>query len=368
MERLRVGIVGVGNISGIYLTNLGKSEEVEIVAIADVNLDRAKTVAEANGIKKALTPEALYQDSDVEAVLNLTIPAAHAEVNLSAIRHKKHTYGEKPLCAELVDAQTLLSEARASNLYVGCAPDTFLGGCHQECRHLIDSGSIGQPVNVQAFMLSGGVENWHPNPEFFYKPGAGPLLDMGPYYLTAFVNLLGPIKSVVSTTATTHAERLITSEPFKGNRIVVETPTTIQILCEFVSGATGQLTVSFDIPFNRMPNITVYGTEGTLGVPDPNNFNGKIELRNRSNEAWTEVTFDRPYTENSRGVGLRAMARAIRAKEAYQGASGELAFHVLEAMHAAFESGKTGQRVMLKSRPERPKTIEQLFPAGALAH
>ena len=368
MNSLRVGIVGAGNISGIYCDNLSKFPSTELVAIADLDETRAKAQAEKYSIRSMGVDE-LIASPNIDLVLNITIPKAHGAVALQALEAGKHVYNEKPLAVGREDCQKMLALAAEKGLRVGCAPDTFLGAAHQRVRDLIDSGVIGVPVAVHGWMTSRGVESWHPNPEFFYKPGAGPMLDMGPYYLTAFVNMFGPVQRLASMTRTTFPERTITSEPFKGQVIKVETPTTFVTALQFEGGVVGQLTTSFDTHgFPGQPNIVVYGSEGTLVVPDPNSFNGwnelssKIILRDGKGDEHTYLS-DLPFKDNSRGLGILDIAHAIAEGRDHR-ASGALAFHVLDTMLSAIESSDESRFITPSTQPARPALIgAEEFPA-----
>ncbi len=356
MHPLRVGIIGVGNISGIYLKNLGEFRSTEVVAVADIDLDRAKTVAAQNGNIAALTPENLIHSSEVELVLNLTIPRAHGPVAIGAVRAGKHVYNEKPLTIEISDAETLLSEATKAGVLVGGAPDTFLGGGIQTCRALIDSGAIGEPVAANAFMLSRGHESWHPAPEFYYAPGGGPMFDMGPYYITALLNLLGPIRRVSGSTRISFPTRTITSQPNSGKIIEVETSTHITGTMDFANGAIGHITTSFDVIGNDMPSIVIYGSEGTLVVPDPNGFGGEPMIKRRGENSFSPVALTHGFTENSRGLGVLDMAYAIRTGSSVR-ASGELAKHALEVMHAFEQSSVSEKHIQLSANFDRPEAM-----------
>lgn len=361
MNSLRVGIIGAGNISGIYCDNLTKFPSTELVAIADIDEARAKAQAEKHGIR-SLSVDELIASSDVDLILNITIPKVHGEVAIKALQAGKHVYNEKPLAICREDCQTMLALAEEKGLRVGCAPDTFLGAAHQRVRKLLDDGAIGVPVAVHGYMTSRGVESWHPNPEFFYKPGAGPMLDMGPYYLTAFVNMFGPIQRLASMTRTTFAERTITSEPLKGGIIKVETPTTFVTALQFEGGVVGQLTTTFDShSFPGQPNIVVYGSEGTMVVPDPNSFNGwneassKITIRRGNGDEELFIS-DLPFKDNSRGLGILDIAHAIEEGRDHR-ASGALAFHVLDTMLAAIESSDESRFITPSTQPARPAVI-----------
>ncbi len=357
MDPLRIGIIGTGNISGIYLENLQKFPSTQVVAVADLRLETAQAQADKYGVGLVLTPDALIEHPDVDLVVNLTIPKVHGEVALQVVKAGKHVHNEKPLTPNKAEARELLAIAKEKGLRVGCAPDTFLGAGHQKVRELIESGAIGTPVAVHGYMTSNGPEGWHPSPEFFYKPGAGPLLDMGPYYLTAFVNMFGPIDYVTGATRITFPERTIGSEPLKGQKITVETPTSIAATMQFANGVVGQLFTTFDsFPFPGQPNIVVYGSEGTLVVPDPNMFNGEIKLRKGWGEAEI-VESTKPFKQNSRGLAVLDIAKAIQEGRTHR-ASGDLAFHVLDAMLSILEAGDTHTQIKLESKPEQPALLK----------
>lgn len=362
MSLLRVGIVGAGNISSIYCENLSKFPSIDLVGIADLDQSKSSSQAEKYGIRSFSVDE-LIASEEVDLILNITIPAAHGPVALQTLENGKHVYNEKPLAINREQSRQMLELAAQKGLRVGCAPDTFLGAAHQKARALIEEGAIGIPVAVHGYMISRGVENWHPNPEFFYKPGGGPMLDMGPYYLTAFVNLFGAIERLASVTRMTFAERTIGSEPFKGQVIKVETPTSFISTFQFKSGVLGSLTTSFDsFGFAHQPNIVVFGTEGSMVIPDPNSFNGwnpesgQIKIKKGSEE---RVVFEEslPFRANSRGLGILDMAHAISQGRNHR-ASGELAFHVLDAMLSSIESSDRSEFISLQTQPEQPALIE----------
>ncbi|MDH7570273.1 MAG: Gfo/Idh/MocA family oxidoreductase, partial [Armatimonadota bacterium] len=277
----------------------------------------------------------------------------------------KSVYNEKPLAVSREEGRRILNLAQSKGLLVGCAPDTFLGGGHQTCRRLVDDGTIGRPIAAAAFMLSHGPESWHPDPEFFYQPGAGPMFDMGPYYLTALINLMGPIRRVTGSAQTTFPERVITSQPKAGKVIQVNTPTHIAGVMEFAAGAVGTIITSFDVWAHSLPRIEVYGTEGTLTVPDPNGFGGVVRLRRSSDSEWREVPLTHGYTTNSRGIGVADMACALRSGRPHR-ANGEMAFHVLDAMHAFLDASRMGMHTQLSSTCERPAPMNPALPEGVL--
>ena len=353
MQPLRVGIIGLGNISGIYFENLKKYAATEIVAVADIDADRAASVAEKHVIAKSLTPQQLVEDSEVELVLNLTIPGAHYSVQKLAVENGKHVYTEKPLTAERVEAAEILELAAKNGVRVGGAPDTFLGGGHQACREAIAQGLIGDVIGSHCFMLCHGHESWHPAPEFYYKKGGGPMFDMGPYYLTALVNMIGPIRRVTGSTRVTFPTRTITSQPKAGTVVEVEVPTHVAGIMDFANGAVGEITTSFDVWHSMVPPILIYGSEGSLAVPDPNGFGGEPKIRLRGESEWRDLPVEFGFTGNARGVGVLDMAYAIRNGGDHR-ASGELAFHVLDVMHAIHESSDAGRHVDIASKPAQP--------------
>jgi len=363
MNTIPVGIIGCGNISKIYAEAGKKFENLEIVACADLEVARAKALAEAHGIPRALSVDELLADSEVALVINLTIPAAHGAVALQALKKGKHVYNEKPLALRRREAREMLGLAREKKVRVGCAPDTFLGGALQTCRKLIDAGAIGEPVGGAGFMMSRGPESWHPSPEFFYQKGAGPLFDMGPYYLTAFTSLLGPVQRVTGSARISFKKREITSQPLAGMLIGVETPTHVSAVLDFVSGPVVTLATSFDVCSHRMPNIEIYGSEGTLGVPDPNNFGGSVLLRQRGDEEWREMPLEFGYTENSRGLGVADMVAAIAAGREHR-ANDRVAYHVLDIMHSILDASEIGRHVEMNSTMVRPDPLPLGLTAG----
>ncbi len=348
--------MGAGKISGIYLQNGAIYDGLEVVAVADLLVERAEEQARAHGVPRACSPEELFADPEVEVVLNLTVPAVHAEVSLAALEAGKHVYTEKPLAVDRGDGEKMLAAATDGGLLVGCAPDTFLGGGLQTCRKVLDEGIIGEPVAVTAVMMTHGPEDWHPNPDFFYQPGAGPMFDMGPYYLTALTTLLGPVRRVSGSARATFPEREITSQPLAGTMITVNTPTHVAGVMDFEGGAVGTLVTSFDVWSEEHSRIDIYGTEGTLSVPDPNTFGGPVRVWRSGDDSWTDVPLTHPYTENSRGLGLADMAQALRSGRKHR-ASGELGGHVLDVIHAFLDSSAGGRHVEVESTFDRPEPL-----------
>jgi predicted dehydrogenase len=322
-----------------------------------MNRERAAAKAEEYGAR-ACTVEELLADPDIDAVLNLTIPIAHAEIALKALNAGKHVYGEKPLAVTCEQGLEIMELAKSRGLRVGSAPDTFLGGGIQTCRKLIDDGWIGKPLAAVAFMMGKGHEGWHPDPEFYYEPGGGPMFDMGPYYLTALVNLLGPIERVTGSAHIGVAERTITSAPKRGKKIEVKVPTHVAGVLDFASGVIGTLITSFEVfgGASDLPRIEIYGTQGTLRVPDPNTFGGPVALRLNGAKEWSDIPLAYGLTENSRGIGLLDLARAVAEGRPHR-ASGELAYHVLEAMHGFHAAAESGRHYSMRSRCERPAPL-----------
>lgn len=352
MDRLNLGVVGCGAISGIYFQNFRKFG-LPVVACADLDQAKACAAAEKWGVPRVCRAEELVADPNVQVVVNLTVPKAHHPINQAAIEAGKHVYVEKPLAVEHENGRWLVEEAARRGLKVGCAPDTVLGAGIQTCRKLIDDGEIGSPVGAHAFMLCPGHESWHPSPEFYYERGGGPMFDMGPYYLTALVTLLGGIESVSASARITFPSRTITSEAKRGTVIPVETPTHISGILNFANGAVGAITTSFDVQRSTLPCIEVYGSEGTILVPDPNGFAGPVRVFRKGSDNWKDVPLTHPHADNSRGLGVLDLVESVGEQRPNR-ASGELAFHVLDAMHAMLESSDRGAVVPLAGLAERP--------------
>ena len=356
MAPLKVGVMGCGTISPRYLGRLPKYSAVEVAACADIDLARAEDRAAEFGVPKACSPRELLDDANIELIVNLTVPKVHAEVSLAAIAAGKHVYSEKPLAVEREDGGAIMRAARENGVMVGCAPDTFLGGGIQTCRKLIDDGAIGRPIAATAFMMSHGHEHWHPDPGFFYQRGGGPMFDMGPYYLTALICLMGPVRRVSGSHGSAFESRTIQSEPRRGETIAVEVSTHVAGVMDFESGAIGTIITSFDVWASRLPRIEVYGTEGTLSVPDPNGFGGPVRVRRGKND-WEEAPL--VYPEGGRGQGVAEMAGALRNGRPSR-VEGSLANHVLDIMHAIHESSDKGRHVEPGTTCERPAAV----PAG----
>ena len=356
MEPVQVGLVGCGFISRIYLQNSKIFRSFEVVACADLIRAKAEKRAEEYKVPKVVSTEEIMADPDIEIVLNLTTPNSHYAVAKQALAAGKSVYNEKPLAIELTEGKELLKLAREVGVRVGGAPDTFLGGGIQTCRKLIDDGWIGDPIAVNAFMTNHGHESWHPNPEFYYKKGGGPMFDMGPYYLTALINLVGSIKQVKASTRVTFKERTITSEPKVGVKIPVEVPTHIVGIMDFHNRATGSILMSFDVWDAQLPRIEIYGTHGSLSAPDPNTFGGPVRIYLPGYDGWSNTPLSHGYTVNSRGLGVADMANAIRSKRLHR-ANGNLTYHVLEVMHAFHVAADQEETVVLESSTDKPTPL-----------
>ena len=359
-SKVGIGIIGCGNISQAYFNGAKAFEVLEVVSCADIKMTAARAKAKENGCE-AQTVKQLLANKQVDLVINLTLPAVHAEVSLMALKAGKHVHCEKPLAVHLEDGQAVLDLAKKKGLLVGCAPDTFLGAGLQTCRKLVDDGWIGKVVGGTAFMMSRGPESWHPNPAFFYEVGAGPMFDMGPYYMTALVHLLGPVKRVSAITSRAFEVRTATCEAQFGKLLPVEVPTHCSGSLEFHSGATVSVTISFDVQRHGHSPIELYGTEGSIKVPDPNTFGGPVEVFTPTTGEWQPQALSHPYATNMRSIGAADMAYAILGKRKHR-ASGALAYHVLEVMHAFEKSSESRRHVTIKSKPAQPAA----FPLGLI--
>ncbi|WP_372868416.1 Gfo/Idh/MocA family protein [Planomicrobium okeanokoites] len=364
MRTMKIGIIGCGYISSIYMENIPAYKHLSLTACADLELDRARSQADQYGIPKACSVQELLADPEIDLVINLTLPKVHAEVCLQILEAGKHVYVEKPLPISLQEAKQVLDKAQEKGLLVGAAPDTFLGAGVQTALHLIENGEIGIPIGASAFVISRGHEHWHPNPAFYYENGGGPLFDMGPYYLTAMIALLGPIHRIAGSARISYPERIILSEPNAGQKITVSTETHISGTIDFASGAIGTLTSSFDaFGGSTLPPIEIYGSEGTLLVPDPNNFSGPVRLRKKDEENFTDIPLISGFQENGRGIGVADMAHALLNGKTHR-ANGQLAFHVLEAMHGFLTSSRDGVYHHMESTCSKPEAFvrnEQIF-------
>jgi predicted dehydrogenase len=375
MGKLGVGIVGCGNISTIYMHNMPKFRDLNLVACADLRPEAAQAQAAQCGIE-ALSIEALLARPDIQIIVNLTTPSAHYGVSHAALSAGKHVFGEKPITVEANDAATLVAEASRRDLKLGCAPDTFLGGGGRTAREFVDTGRIGKVLYGTCFLMSHGMEHWHPDPTFFFKPGGGPILDMGPYYLAALINLLGPVASVQGRASAGFATRLVTSKgPMNGKTIAVDAPTTVMSLLHFESGADIIFAMSWDVWKHGHPPIELYGTEGSLRVPDPNFFGGAVQYTEKGGDWISVPADDRPFGKpnwrspnwadhipsqaNYRCLGIAELASAVLRGTPHR-SSGALASHALEVKHAILKAGADGGEIAVRSRVERPAPLSDV--------
>jgi predicted dehydrogenase len=359
---LRVGIIGCGNISTAYLQLASMFKGYDIVAVADINMDNARARAAEFDVR-AQTVDDLLAAADVDLVINLTIPAAHVDVSRAILKAGKHVYSEKPFVLSLAEAQELGDIAKAEGVRIGSAPDTFMGGSHQLARNLIDAGAIGKVTSGTAVVMSSGMEDWHPNPDFFFQKGGGPILDLGPYYICNLVQLLGPVQKVTSFTGMASDTRTIQNGPRNGETVPVETPTTIHSVLLFESGAIITLLASWDVWASNHPIMELYGSEGTMDVPDPNFFGGILTVTERSGDP-VEKSWDHPFSvpnfeetqANYRGAALADMALAIAEGRPHR-CNDEFATHVVEVMTAILEAGETGTVMTMTTTCSKPDVL-----------
>jgi predicted dehydrogenase len=365
-----VGIVGCGNISWAYLKLASLFKGIEVKAVADLNMEAAKARAAEFGVK-AQTVKELLKNDDIAIVVNLTVPAVHYKVSKQILDAGKHVYSEKPLTLSYKDALALQKYAAKKKLRVGAAPDTFLGASHQLARKTIDDGKIGKIVSGTCHFMGPGMEMWHPNPDFFFQPGGGPILDMGPYYITNLVNLIGPVKRVSALSATGRKQRVINSQPDNprnGEKLKVKTPTTYHALLEFAQGACVTVSLSWDVWAHKHQNMELYGQTGAMFVPDPNFFGGDVMVAGSDQKPAALAAWDHPFAKlnwghansqtdviwaNYRCAGLADMADAIMKKRLAR-CDISMVAHVVEVMTAVMESGKSRKVVTLKSTCKRP--------------
>ncbi|MHB1483501.1 MAG: Gfo/Idh/MocA family protein [Saccharofermentanales bacterium] len=367
MNKVKIGIVGVGDISGIYLENLtNKFKEIEVTGVCDLIRERAEKAAEKYKIANIYeTMHDVFADPQIDIVLNLTRPYEHFEVSLAALKAGKHVYSEKPLGATLEEGKELVRLAEENGFMLGGAPDTFMGAGIQTCRKLIDDGFIGTPVGAAAFMICRGHESWHHDPDFYYQRGGGPMMDMGPYYLTALVNLLGGVEGVTGMAKTFFPTRTITSHPHFGETIKVNVPTFVTGTLQFQSGAIGTIFTTFDVHYMSQARLEIYGSAGTLIVPDPNGFGGPVQLLRAEDGNLRQIPLLFGYQENSRALGLADMAKALQTGRRFR-ANHHLTFHVLEIMETIMKSSEQKRYLPLESGFTREKPMEPIVIPGVL--
>ena len=372
-----IGVIGCGNIAMTYMRNAALFRNVRLVACADVVPEVSMRRAQEYGVR-AQSVDDLLANPEVDLVLNLTIPTAHIEVTLSALSAGKHVFTEKPLATSAADGRRLVAEAKARGLLLGSAPDTFLGAAGRRARRTVDGGAIGRPITGTAFMMGRGMEHWHPNPQFYYQPGGGPVFDMGPYYLTMLVNLLGPVVRVMAMAGRGHDERRITAEgPLKHTTFPVGTPTTLMSLLEFRSGALVTFGASWDVFRHSNHPIELHGTEGSLRLPDPDTFGGTVSL-SEGGADWHHFESERelygarnwpypaPDRANYRMLGVADLVNAHETNTAPR-ASGDLALHVLEIMEAILASGEGGEPLRLDGAVQQPIMLSEAEAEDLLA-
>ena len=367
MEKVRIGILGLGAISGIYLKNLTRLfREVEVAGVYDLIPEKVEAARSEYKIAKGYSSmEEMLADPEIEIVLNLTRPFEHYDTTKAALLAGKHVYSEKPLAATYEEGCELVKLAQEKNLMLGGAPDTFLGAGIQTCRKLIDSGFIGRPIGASARMICHGHESWHPAPEFYYQYGGGPMMDMGPYYLTALVSLLGRADSLTGIVSKSFDTRTITSSPHYGQTVKVEVPTHVNGILQFENGAVATITTTFDVYYDNSASLEIYGTKGTLRVPDPNGFGGPVMLLRPEDGVFREIPLTFDYRENSRGLGLADMAKALREGRDMRAGS-QQTLHVLEIMTAFERSSREGKVIKLESAYERKNAMPDDGIAGIL--
>lgn len=366
MKTVKIGFVGCGAISGIYLENITKRyKEIEIAGVCDLIPERAQRAVQKYNIPKLYADmHELFADPDVDIVLNITRPYEHYEVSKAALNAGKHVYCEKPLGASLQEGRELVALAQTKGLMLGGAPDTFLGAGIQTCRKLIDEGAIGDVIGCAGFMICHGHETWHPDPEFYYKYGGGPMFDMGPYYLTALINMCGGITDVSAMTKISFPQRLITSQPHNGEIIKVDVPTLYAGNMRFESGAVGTLYTTFDVHYPGQARLEVYGSKGTLFCPDPNGFGGPVRLF-KPGEGTQDMPLRFPYDDNSRALGLADMAKAMVTGRKFR-CDYTQTFHVLELMEGFARSGRERREVHIESKYERRAPMATGLEFGVL--
>jgi predicted dehydrogenase len=349
---VKVGVIGCGVISRQYVENARAFDSFELVACADLDPAQSIALAKTSGLRTA-TVDDLIADPAIDVILNLTPAHVHSAISTASLEAGKHVYTEKPVATELDDSLALVLEAERWGLRIGCAPDIFLGSAYQAGRAAIDAGAIGEPLSVSAAMLAGGQESWHPNPDIFYLDGAGPLFDMGPYYLTAIATLLGPIARVAGFASTRPHERTIKIGPRTGEHFVASTPTHTTTSMELESGVLVNLVASFEAAGMYICDLTIHGTEGVLVLPDPNAFAGPVRLKH-GRGGWEELTYPSRGARDVRGIGLHDMVESIEAGTPHR-ATGLLGAHVVEVVRGILRAADEGRVVEIESRVSLPE-------------
>lgn len=354
METVKIGIIGCGEISKRYIPNTQNFEILDVHAVSDVDLSRAKAKSDEFNVPCVCSVDDLIENPEIEIVVNLTPPQAHFDMSMRALQSGKHVYSEKPIATEFDLGKKLIQYAGSQGLYFGCAPDTFMGGGLQTCRQLVDDGVIGEVVAGSAFVAGHVPESVFSSPELFFSRGAGPLLDMGPYLITALINLIGPVAKVIAMSKRSWAYRDYLCGPNKGKKFNVEIPTHISSILEFENGAIVTMLTSFDVWATKLPSIELYGSNGVIEAPNPNTFGGPVNVYAKDRKNWSEIELINEYiTYHSRGIGIADMAYAIKYKRECR-ASGELAVHVLDVICSIIKSSEDGKNIEIKTTCERP--------------
>jgi len=359
MKKTKIGILGCGNISGIYMKNLTSMFlNVEVIAVCDIIVERAQAHADTYNIPNVYASnKEMLGNKDIEIVVNLTTPDQHYITSKEVLMAGKSVHCEKPMALSVEDGEELLNLAKEKNLLIGNAPDTFLGAGIQTCRKLIDDGFIGTPISATAYLMCAGHESWHPDPEFYYQAGGGPMLDMGPYYVTALVSLLGSVKRLCGMTKQSFPYRTITSEKKFGKQVPVEVETFVSGLMEFDNGVIANIITTFDVQASGLKWLEIHGTEGSIQVPDPNCFEGPVMLSRKGHDDFMEIPLTHAYAENSRGLAVSDMASALQNGRKNR-ANGDLSFHVLDIMLGFEKSSKSGKFYRPKSKVKRPAAMK----------
>ncbi|MFJ9005470.1 Gfo/Idh/MocA family protein [Streptomyces canus] len=356
-----VAVIGAGVISDQYLRNLTAFPDLKVHAVTDLVPEVAKSRAQKFGIPEHGTPELALDHPDVDIIVNLTTPAAHVEIATAAVRAGKHVWSEKPFSLDRTSGLRLLKEADDAGIRLGCAPDTFLGAGLQTARRVIERGDIGVPLTAQTTFQTPGPEAWHPNPHFLFQRGAGPLFDMGPYYLTALVQIFGSVSRVSAVGSTARVTRTIGSGPRAGESFGVEVPTHVSALLRFDSGGSANSTFSFDSPHTRVGFVEITGSEAALSLPDPNNFEGELKICRTGDSEWTTIAATGPA--DGRGMGVLDMARSLRGGAPHR-ATGQLAHHVLDTMVSVSESIYAGSFVDVASSAPVSRPVPEDWAPG----
>ena len=366
---MNIGIIGCGNISDTYFDSQSIFKNIKITACADIIQDLSDKKALEYNVK-SFTVDDLLKNEDIDIVLNLTIPSAHKEIIIKSLENGKHCFSEKPLAINFREGLEIKKISKEKKLTIGCAPDTFLGAAGQKARSIIENQDIGKIVLGTFNIMSHGMEDWHPNPDFFFKPGAGPIFDIGVYYITQLVNLLGPVKQINSLSMTVQNERIITSQPRYGEKIFVETPTTLMGVLEFCNNAKVQFFCSWDVWNHSHSNMELYGTGGSMIIPDPNFFSGDIMLA-KENSSWNKINNDKMLLgipnkidnngdkiANYRGIGLSEMIESIN-NNRFSRCSLDLSLHVLEVMEGILFAAETQKIYLTQSNCNQPKALSE---------